>query len=412
MHRRITLPLTLAVAWVLVACQVDPGASLAPSDSPTSAPPSAEATPEPSASSEPSVAPSPADSQEPTESAWSEAGTFSGTGLTMIVDVSAWDGGFIAIGQRWPGTNLANGVPTPLVWTSRDGREWTEREPQWTANVEPRGILRLSGGGVTVIGVVNLYEPASGEAPDAAAWTSTDASNWTEVDLPFAVAANSGLNVASGPVGHVVTTAEGIWYSAEGTEWELTHAAPEGVGLQQPVAGDEGFIVPATQLTGDGAPIVLASGDGMEWVEATPATFLGSVAPFRGDWLATGFTDDPPAISLLSSPNGLDWTVGMNVDDLLPADGPHAGPGMETEINQVTLAGEGGVLAMTMGWNHCCAQPAMGVRVFTSTDGTDWAVAGLPDDAFVTAAATDGEVAVLAGYVARGASAVFWVTDR
>jgi hypothetical protein len=400
MHRRIALPLTLAVACALVACQVDSGASLAPSDARS---PSAEATPEPSASSEPSVAPSPEGSQEPTESAWSEAGTFSGTGLTMIVDVSAWDGGFIAIGQRWPGTNMANGVPTPLVWTSTDGREWTESEPQWSPSLEPRGILRLSAGGVTVIGV---------DGADAAAWTSTDGSNWTEVDLPFGVAANSGLNVASGPVGHVVTTAEGIWYSAEGTAWELTQTAPEGVGLQQPVAGDEGFVVPATQLTGEGAPIVLASGDGIEWVEATPAAFLGSVAPFRGDWLATGFTDDPPAISLLSSPNGLDWTVGMNVDDLLPADGPHAGPGMETEINQVTLTGEGGVLAMTMGWNHCCAQPAVGVRVFTSTDGTDWAVAGLPDDAFVTAAATDGEVAVLAGYVERGASAVFWVADR
>jgi hypothetical protein len=102
----------------------------------------------------------------------------------------------------------------------------------------------------------------------------------------------------------------------------------------------------------------------------------------------------------------------MNVDDLLPADGPHAGPGMETEINQVTLAGEGGVLAMTMGWNHCCAQPAIGVRVFTSTDGTTWAEAGLPGDAFVTAAATDGDVAVLGGYLERGASAVFWVTER
>ena len=400
MHRRIALPLTLAVAWVLAACQADQGASVAPSDAPS---PSAEATPEPTASSEPSVVPSPEDSQEPTESAWTEAGTFSGSGLTMIVDVSAWDGGFVAIGQRWPEANMATGVPTPLVWTSTDGREWTESEPPWTPSLQPRGILRLSAGGVIVIGV---------DGADAAAWTSTDGATWTDVALPFGVEANSGLNVVSGPVGHVVTTAEGIWYSAEGTAWELTHAVPEGVGLQQPVAGDEGFVVPATQLTGEGAPIVFASGDGIEWVQATPAAYLSSIAPFRGDWLATGFTDDPPAISLLRSTNGLEWTVGMNVDDLLPADGPHAGPGMEREINQVTLAGESGVLAMTMGWNHCCAQPAMGVRVFTSADGTTWAEAGLADGAFVTAAATDGEVAVLAGYVARGASAVFWVTDR
>ncbi|MDQ2674804.1 MAG: hypothetical protein M3Y40_09140 [Chloroflexota bacterium] len=330
----------------------------------------------------------------------------------MIVDVSAWDGGFIAIGERWPDTNLAIGVPTPLVWTSPDGREWTESEASWAANAEPRGILRLSGGGVTVIGVANRHQSVDGEGPHAAAWTSTDGLRWTEMDVPFGADATSGLNVASGPVGHVVTTTEGIWYSAEGAEWELAHAITEGVSLQQPAAGDEGFVVPAASLTGEGAPTVLASGDGTAWFEGTPAAFIGSIGPLRGDWLATGFTEDPPAISLLTSADGLDWSVDMNVDDLLPEAGPHAGPGMETEINQVTLTGEGGVLAMTMGWNHCCAQPPIGVRVFTSSDGSSWVPAGLPEDAFITAAATDGEVAVLAGYVARGATAVFWLADR
>ena len=367
--------------------------------------------PEPSESSE-SAAPSV--SREPVRTgglAWDEAAIFSRSGATAITDVAAWDGGFLAIGHVWAEAYI-HGPGEPLMWVSEDGRSWSEVDPGLgTTDVELRGILPLTTGGVLIVGDVGRQAAQSGGGEvTSAAWRSSDGQTWNAFELPSEIAAQA-VSVASGPVGHVISTSSEIWYSVDAESWQLAHEADEGVELRQPRAGDEGFVTPAIHVEEDRA-LVLASGDGIAWFEAEPPAHLSSVAPLGGDWLAWAFTEDPLTISVLRSANGLDWSTILDVNDLTAPDGPNAGLGMESEITEATLSGEGGVVVMTLGWNHCCAQLPVAVGVWTSTDGGTWQAADLRADAYVSAVATDGEVVVAAGTLDRGAEAAFWVADR
>jgi hypothetical protein len=362
----------------------------------------------------PSESAAPSASQEPAANdafAWADAGTFSGPGATSVTDVAAWDGGFLAVGHAWA-DGFIHGPGEPLVWVSEDGRSWSEVDPGLgTTDVELRGILPLTTGGVVIVGDVGAQAAQSGEGPiTSAAWRSTDGQTWNEFELPSEIASQA-VSVASGPVGHVIVTGSEVWYSADAESWQLAYEVDEGVDLGQPRAGDEGFAMPATHREGEQA-LVLASGDGIAWFEAEPPVHLLGVAPLGGDWLAWAYTEGPTIISTLRSANGLDWSVALDVNDLTPPDGPKAGLGMESGITEATVSGEGGVVVMTLGWNHCCAQLPVAVGVWTTTDGATWQQADLPADAHVSAFATDGEVVVAAGNLDRGGEAAFWVADR
>ena len=313
----------------------------------------------------------------------------------------------MAVGNIWPQEAII-GASQPRIWSSPDGRAWTATRPQLgSTDVELRGIVRLSTGGVIIVGRVPV--PASGGGSfQAAAWSSLDGEQWTPVEL-VAEMAGPTIDLASGPVGHVISTGRALWYSAEGVRWQRVHRAP---ALRVPGAGDEGFVAPTGEGTAAGAPIIYASGDGLTWIEGSAPARIDGVAAWRGDWLGWAYTENPMTISILSSSDGLDWAVDFDVNDLTPADGPKAGQGLESEITQVTLSGEGSVVAMTLGWNHCCAMPPAGSGVFVSTDAETWATAGLPPNTYVTSLATDGEVVVMTGHFGRGRGVTFWVADR
>lgn len=405
MNRGITFA-RAAFVIVLGAC------SSTPSPSPTATPsltlfpsPTEQATLTPSAS--PDATPS-GTAAPPVSLAWTEAGRFADEGRAQLVtDVSAWQRGFIAIGQRWPGEYIVE-MPEPRIWTSPDGRTWNAVRPNLGASdVELRGILRLSSGGLMLIGA----RPTNGGASqEARAWTSMDAEQWTAVGLPDGISGTS-IDVASGPVGHVIGTGRALWYSAEGDAWQRVYRPAPGIGLRPPAAGDEGFVAPATN-EGSGGKVIYASGDGLNWVEGRSPAPIIRVAPWRGDWLGWAYTENPDTISILRSADGLGWSAVLDVNDLTPPDGPKAGKGMESGITEVTLSGEGGVVSMTLGWNHCCAQPPAVVEVVTSEDGASWTTSGAPQETYVTSLATDGEVVVLAGHFRRGRGVAFWVAER
>ena len=403
-----------AVAMLLVAC-TGPASSPSPTDATTATTPSPSVTetanptisPTPSSTESPSSAPT----DEPDGSGafdWTEATAFGPEGGAMAVtDVSAWSGGFIAIGHEWPSESMGPDGE-PRIWTSPDGRDWEDVSPDLgSAPMELRGILRLSAGGVVVVSDA----PGATEVPRARAFRSDDGETWTELDLPTEIANAGGIRVASGPVGHVIATADEIWYSAEAESWQLVHEAPDGVAFVQPVAGEEGFVT-WTTATEDGEPIVVASGDGLSWLAGSTTLPIFGVAPWRGDWFGWSFTDDPPSIGLFRSANGLDWSEAADLEDLTGPGGPTANQGMESEVTEMTLAGEGGVLLATLGWNHCCAQLPVAVATYLTTDGEAWAPSGLPEELYVSAVATDGSVLVAAGHRERGVDIGFWVAER
>lgn len=401
----------LLLLVALVACSGEGASPSAPAE-----PPSATARTSPAASEAPTVSPIPTASPSPPPTdegtgpfAWTEAATLeAGDGLLLVSDVSAWSGGFLAIGHAWT-EGFVEGAGEPRIWTSPDGRAWEEGTPDFgSEDMRLRGILRLSTGGVIVIGDA----PGATQGPRARAFRSQDGVSWTEVDLPTEIAERGDVRVASGPVGHVVTLPDEIWYSADAESWQLAQEAPDGVAFAHPAAGDEGFVTWTSPTDGVGDPVVYASGDGLAWIEGQPPVPVTGVTPWRADWFGWGYTDDPPTISLLRSANGLDWSAAVDVADLGGPDGPTAGAGMDSDVTEVSLSGDGDVLIATLGWNHCCATPPRGVATHVTTDGESWLPAGLPDDAYITATATDGSVVVAAGHLDRGESIGFWVADR
>ena len=409
---------TAALTLVLALAACTGGAGTPSASASASAAASAEPTALESEVAGPSLAPSesaaPSASPEPHGGgafAWSEAGTFERSGATAVADVSAWDGGFMAVGHAWE-NGFIHGGGEPLVWTSEDGRSWSEVDLDLgTTDVELRGILRLATGGVVIVGDVGTQASQRGEGDvTSAAWRSMDGATWNDFELPSEIAAQRVL-VASGPVGHVIATRTEAWYSADAESWQLAYEADAGVDLRQPRAGDEGFVMPAIHVEEDRA-LVLASGDGIAWVEAEPPAHLFPPAPLGGDWLSWAYPPDLNTIAVLRSANGLEWSDVLDVNDLTPPDGPKAGLGLESEITEATLSGDGGLVALTLGWNHCCAQLPVAVGVWMTTDGTTWDAAGLPADAYVSDIATDGEVVVAAGNLDRGAAGAFWVADR
>lgn len=332
--------------------------------------------------------------------------------MLAVAAVSTWDGGFLVVGHEWTG-GFIGGPGVPRIWGSRDGREWTEVDtaPLGTSDVELVSILRPARGGVVIIGDVGRQAIQPG-APQvrAAAWHSDDGGNWAEIPLPFGAEATQGVDVASGPRGHVASIGSGLWFSSDGETWDHVYEATGSAHLRQPIAGDEGFVVPAYDQEANAAT-VLASGDGRSWFEAVPPVVLLGPASWRSDWLAWGYTADPQTISILRSANGLDWSVALDVNDLTPSDGPKAGLGMESGITEVALTGDAGVAVMTLGWNHCCATPPAGVGVWISTDAESWRPADLAEGAYVIDAASAGDIVVLAGHLERGGRVGFWLGE-
>ena len=107
-----------------------------------------------------------------------------------------------------------------------------------------------------------------------------------------------------------------IWFSPDGIDWTKTAEGASSVR-----AGDEGFVA-IQQALAAGPSGVLASGDGRTWFPSTVAAPLFDVEPPGGDWIATGAGGEPGAISAWHSPNGLDWTETLEVNDLTGPDGP------------------------------------------------------------------------------------------
>ena len=347
------------------------------------------------------------------------AATFGGSGkesVTTVASIVAADDRFVAIGHHWPRVwdDLEREV---RAWTSDDaGRSWEEHTVDLgTDDVEVGGMAVLPDGRFLAVGVVGLtLYRSNNEPPTTAAWISDDGVTWSATSAPFVGVALpelviSGADVAAGAAGIVVSTGGTLWHSTDGRGWDLVHELPAAVATHGLDAGLEGFVAAAHETDG-GAQFVLASGDGREWHQRE--LVIGDITGIGGDWLGTAFSLDPSTIFILASANGLDWAAAVDVNDLTAADGPKAGQGMESGITEVTLASDGELVVLTLGWNHCCVQRAAGVEVHASADGRTWEKLDLQPDAFVGAAASTERVRVLAGYVGRAAEAAFWVSGR
>lgn len=386
----------------LAACTVTPSSSVdASGTSPSVAPPTAEASEsaEPTASA---ASPSAGPSSDPTATTMTATFVEEGVGRSTVVDVVAWDDGFLAIGQAWPGEFLAE-APFPRLWASTDGTSWEARPMDLgVERATLAGMVVRADGRILVAGWSAETPTVDPSQATPAAWTSADGTTWEPTDMPMQAPADS---IDQGARGYALTAGDELWFSADGETWTMTVDGAYGVR-----AGDEGFValeVGADEPTG----ATIASADGRTWL--TSPVFAGRpshVVPLGGDWLATGYVPGHSGgIGVWRSANGLDWTQVLDVNDLTPDGGPKTGRGMEYDsISGSTLVAGGTRAFITLTNNHCCAQLPWTFGVRTTADGETWDVV-IDDDAFVgTAAVNDDGTIVMAGYLRRGEEAAFW----
>jgi hypothetical protein len=201
---------------------------------------------------------------------------------------------------------LANSVGQTIVWqVERNGSTHIALLPGTSASI-------AFGNGRWILSTVQ--SGASGGT--GSLYTSTDATNWTKADVTVAtadygagagnrvpVAYGDGLWVAAGSQPSTIyTSRDGVHWASNGAHADYGYALALAFGNGDWVLGtDEG---------------VITSHDSVAWTPAKQAGLrghmIGSVAYGNGEWLATGFPDDPGSTvtpTLFSSGDAAQWTA-------------------------------------------------------------------------------------------------------
>lgn len=425
------LVLAVIVAPRLVA-EPGPGASLSPLPS---AVPSEVASPTSTDAPAPTAEPTPEPTPVGPITRWAPTATFTSEGMaTETRDVTYAAGHFVAIGYAEPaGRRGEVGLPIdePRMWISREGRSWTEVDTAPFGDAHFGSVVALPNGDALVYGSVDL-DPTTG-ASASAAWRSTDGLSWARVVLDVPEPDVIPWSVRGGAKGYLTTirppTSGGyeLWHSVDGLAWQAVHSIPEEDGAWRPhyrdwEAGPEGFVVSGVRYPAEGGvvgaePFILASSDGLTWIEADsgamPTEHDLIVAPIGPDWLIAARGDDGP-YSTWHSANGLAWVARGPLDVPVPSHD-------EMESLGVWISGfvpTGDRVIASAAVSYCCHGPLWAAGVWWTAAGSAWDELGFPPGTAIRSAAVHGDVIVIAGFdQARpeddfAARAVFWIGER
>ena len=368
--------------------------------------------------------------------AWEQVATFTEAGTTHLVeDVAAWAGGFIAVGTRYESDSFAVFGPPPphrgMVWLSTDGRDWEDATPADVFNdIELQHLIvlddRLIAVGATVDALV------AGADRSSRAFDSSDGRTWQPLELDgisadaFIVEVESGERgilalLRDNPDADPLANSGELWHSTDGGTWTLTRPA-DGARVIDIGAGDEGFVAAlAPSAEGGTAATVIASSDGIDWLDGSVDGQPTAVAPVAGDWFlivpASGdgeaWADGVPT-AVSSSANGLDWSrVGELVTGTFAIEG-----GISCAEYPSELAAARRTLVMSTILTYQCSegQVVLAGGAWTSSDGEAWASLPFGPHAFIGGSGErDGVVVV--GVDARTGSRAdlgvrFWVADN
>lgn len=184
--------------------------------------------------------------------------------------------------------NMANGQ----IQSSTDGSMWTP--------------LNLGG---SVISVTNITYGAGLYvvlADQGAIFTSTDTQTWTArrdagSSSLWYLAFGNGVFVAVGNQGQVITSVDGATWS---------EAAPPTIGSMNGLFFAAGRFFSATDDS-----TIITSWDGVHWdVQATPFTYIGSMASRPADTVAIGWIDDPVLGRIWGMAQTYDGIIWRRVD--------------------------------------------------------------------------------------------------
>lgn len=300
------------------------------------------------------------------------------------------------------------------IWTSGDGRDWVAVEPSGLEGVIVTRLTTTADGRLLAMGET---QPSLPGGPFVyGAWTSSDAREWSPIDLGFSpdLAVH---DVASGPLGFVLAaddiiggqTHAVLLRSTDGLSWTRTYDEQGDLIIAAVGAGPEGFVAVGQHgwATNQGRGFVLASADGLSWFEAPSGTgplrevpSLWAITPTGADWIAipmpAGGHEGP-----LRSEDGLTWQTTATIS--LPC--------YREALTTANLAGDGRrvVLSVSVA-GDCPLQPPW---LWMSSDGAAWRsmASDLPSGE-IAMATTDGATVLMVVRVEGSASRVeFWRAD-
>lgn len=384
---RLLLAILAVVSVVLAACSAQaPSPSAAPST-----PASPSAPPKPSVGETPSPVPS-----EPVVVGWEAASVPETANASGVAAIVSGRDGLVAV--------VSDGAFGTLVWTSADGRTWTDVTPAGFESVGIASVVEYDG---MLVGV-GRGNTIDIETEEAAVYLSEDGTSWRKVEtaepmvgqLIDVVATDGGLYAVGGVPG---ADAAAIWRSTDGETWERAGDDIEHAFLWSIAEGGPGLVAVGWRRDPDPSAAVWTSADGTEWtLSPNPEgyeLFEGTdVTEIDGTLVMVGSSFMGQGGRFWTSADGIDWSIA----DV---------PGVEEAYPRTLVHTSNGVVAVGAGEN-------MAGTAWISQDGIGWAPFGdpLPGTYFHSGVVHGGALlafgATQAGTVETGieAHAMIWST--
>jgi hypothetical protein len=230
----------------------------------------------------------------PQSEGWVEVASFGADGtIETVNDVVEAPFGLLAAGVHIRSRNLNVFGELPQegrIWLSADGHSWEDVTPSGTfADATVNRLVVLPDGAVVAFAKINAVDPVSGNPTQAyAEWETVDGRTWTDADLSFAP--GSVHDIVQGGRGYLAAvSAEFItqlMHSDDGRTYvEVADEASERIARGMG-GGPEGFVVIAQAYESAESPGAYASGNGIDWFEATtPEWNPVGVAPLGANWV-------------------------------------------------------------------------------------------------------------------------------
>ena len=265
-----------------------------------------------------------------------------------------------------------------IVWTSPDGRTWTDITPEGFQSIGIVGVTELEG---TLVGV-GRGDTINVDANRAAAYISDDGVSWREAEnvaemegqLIDVVATGDGLFAVGGVPG---ADAAGVWRSTDGEMWERTGGDFEHAFMWAIAEGGPGLVAVGWRRNPDPDLAVWTSPDGAEWtLSPDPEGFVGfeatDVVDRDGSLVMVGSSFTGEGGRIWYSEDGMTWEPSEVAGGM---DGAYARSLAVTPAGLVAVGGN----------------DAMQGLAWISTDGRSWEPFGdpVPNAFFTGAYATD-----------------------
>ena len=360
-------------ALILAGCATQSTPSPTPTQIPASDPASPSPTPQPSAPAAPAFEIQPGDVPDSPV----------GSSMTIVYPMAE---GFAAIGF--------DGAFGSILWSSPDGRSWTDVTPEGFASVGIVSVVPFEGGFVGV-GRANTTEV---DLEVAAVYRSDDGLDWRRVtgddmdgQLIDVVATDAGLFAVGGVP---AADAAGIWHSTDGESWSRVGPDLEHAFLWSIAEGGPGLVAVGWRRNPEPDLAVWTSADdGRTWeLSQDPERGAGSeatdvIALESGDISMVGGAHDGSGGRMWASADGITWELAMiDGSDLIPG-----------AVARTVSSLSGGLVAVG-------GSETMEALAWFSADGRSWEQidgSATPNAYFPAAVSVDGSM-LIAGATQEG----------